>query len=166
MKIVKLKLGSFNNELSKIAIPGKIGWSGENHNTLVTALVFGCLHDEDGNTIELPAKLKDRVKLVFQRADEIQLRVLIEAYKEAGFELDNDTLNALTLLFDAGQFANYLANKDNPKTRKPFIVKEKKGKKGKTFDTLLDEQPATEEAPTPATPKKKTTKPAEEATEE
>jgi len=162
MKKLKLKPGSFNNELLKIAVPGKLGWSFENQNVLVKELVFGCLLDEDGNPIELPDKLKDRVKLVFHRSDEIQLRVLIQAYADAGYELDDASLKALTLLFDAGQFANYLATKENPKTGKPFIKKEKKGQKGKTFDALLDEEPATEEAPAPAPLKKKSPKPTEE----
>jgi hypothetical protein len=76
--------------------------------------------------------------LIFRPTEDLQRAVLRQTFDDAGYALDADAEQALVLLFNAPQFADFLAKTVNDETGKPFIVKEKKrGIKKNTFAALI-----------------------------
>ena len=171
MKKLKLEPGAFIQEVLPIIGTDKLGWYHEDHARLVDKLLPR-LRDEDGKPADLKAEL-DVIKLIMCPTEALQRKVLKETFAAAGCELDPATEEAFALLFNVTGFGDYLAKKENPKTKKPFIAKPKKAQKKRTFDALLAEEVEPEpqpveqkqEAPKAATPRK-AAKPAGEEPED
>jgi hypothetical protein len=140
MKKIKFEKGAFNHELLPIIGTDKLGWYSEDHEKLVDALLPR-LCDEEGKHVDLKGK-KDLLKVILCPTEDLQRKVLKQTFKDAGYEMDSSTEEAFVLLFNVMGFGDYLVHKENPKTKKPFITKPKKGKKKKTFDSLMAEEPS------------------------
>ena len=141
---LRLEPGGFHQELTSIIGTAKVGWYMADHEKLVNAILPRLL-DENGNRADLEAQ-RYILDVVFYPTEERQRKVMKAAFEAAGYELDESTEDALVLLLSVTGFSDYLAKKVNAKTGKKFISKPEKGGKKKTFDALLDEQPALEQS--------------------
>src|SRR4051812_32396989 len=97
MKTLTLKPGIFNAELLAIIGTDKIGWSGDDHLNLVTALRTK-LTDPAGKAAEFNEQQIARLALIFHPTSETQQKVFKDTLNEAGYELDESTCDAFALL--------------------------------------------------------------------
>jgi hypothetical protein len=134
---LKLEPEAFNAELSQIVGENKVGYTTDEHIRLVEGIIPK-LTDENGDAPKLDQGHWDRLRLIFRPTEDLQRAVLRQTFDDAGYALDADAEQALVLLFNAPQFADFLAKTVNDETGKPFIVKEKKrGIKKNTFAALI-----------------------------
>jgi hypothetical protein len=133
---ITLTPGAFIEGLAGIP-PKKIGWTGEDHISLVEFLLEH-LTDAEGNKIELDDNSKDRIRLVYRPTEEVQRRVLLQAFTDAGYELDPSATKALVPLISLGQFGKWLSEAVKPGSTDTYIKLEKKrGAKKGMFDALV-----------------------------
>jgi len=142
LQTVKFAAGAFHAALLPIIGSDKVGWYNNDHEKLVDSLLPD-LHSEAGEAVDLEDQL-DIIKLILCPTEDLQRKVLNQAFTEAGYVLDEGAEAALGLLLNVVQFGDYLAKSNNPKTGEPYITKAKKGGKKKTFDALLSEEVAAE----------------------
>ena len=148
MKTLKLTPEAFNDELLSRIKPDQLNWSGDEHIKLVRAIV-GHLKDEEGHPIELEnTRIEQTMHLIFRPTEELQRSAWKQAFADAGYQLEAEADHTFLLLLNAAQFAKFLSKTENPATKKPFIVLEKKkGAKKDTFAALM--KAAQPKEPTP-----------------
>lgn len=134
---LKLAPDAFFAELRPIVGTDKVGWTADEHIRFVEALI-GKLKETNGNAPVLPNEQMNILRLIFRLTEDLQKAVLRQTFAAAGYTLAADTEHAFVMLFNAPQFADFLAKTVNPETKQPFIVKEKKrGVKKNTFAALI-----------------------------
>ncbi len=145
LKTLILQPSAFTAHLTTTIPDGKVGWTTDDHWSLVQGL-FPHLKDEKGNPASIPAALGNVLKLVYKPTEDAEKDVLRQAFSDAGYMLDGETENTMVMMFSAAQFADFLAKMNRPASSQTFIVKDKTKKRGakkNMFASLLA-------SPTPA----------------
>lgn len=133
---------AFNAALLAGLPENKIDWTSDDHLALLNRLL-PCVKDSTGTPATITLALMNVLKLICRPTEDVQREVLRQAFADAGYTITHETEELFKLMFSAPQFADFLARSENPKTGKPFIVKEKKrGTKKSAFSSVISALPA------------------------
>ena len=136
MKIIKVKPSTLVEALQKVVKDSKIGWTTTDHRDVVKAILDGT-EDENGQKVTLPVNVRDIIMLACAPTHELKKRVINTALATADIGLDQKTQDLFDVVSDMAAFSNFLAKAENPSTKRPYIVKEKKSKKRDALESLL-----------------------------
>lgn len=136
-KPLTLEADSFNAKLQSIVSDNKTGWSSDEHKKFVEGLI-GVMRDPNGDPPQLTPAQWDQVWACIRPTEAVLNSVIRATFNQAGYSLGAGAADAMALAISPQQFADFLANTVNPKTGKPFIVKEaKRGAKKSKFASLI-----------------------------
>lgn len=154
MKPVTVTAAVFNTELRSIVGDGNDGLSPDNHIRFFERLIENT-KDADGQLLNLSEDIRDRLRGAIRPTEDLQLKNIRLALRDAGYVMSPEFETTITLLLSGAQFAAYLSETVNPETQKPWItMKKKRGAKKKALAALLGEAApkapaASEPAPEP-----------------
>ena len=104
-----LKEDGFEAALTAAVGENKIGWNTNDHARLLDG-VLSALVDEKGNPVVVPADQKELAHLAIAPNPGLQRTMVHRAFREAGVELDADTMKTMESLIGIQQFGDGLVD--------------------------------------------------------
>ncbi len=146
---VQIKEDGFEAALNAAVGENKIGWNTNDHAGLLN-LILLAMTDEDGKTFELTQEQKDLVHAAIAPTQTLQRSMLHRAFRQAGVEVAQKSMEIMESLIGVPQFCDFLATNKNPETGRPFIGKVAKSARKDTLAALLAKPKAKAAAATAA----------------
>ena len=137
-----LKENGFEAALQAAVGENKTGWSSHDHANLLNN-VLAAMADGEGKTLVLTPDQKDLVHAAIAPTAALQRSMLHRAFREAGVEVEEETMKTMESLIGVPQFCDFLATTNNPETGSPFIGKVVKSARKDTLGRLIGKTKAT-----------------------